>query len=100
MGRTRFGVQVGAAQSGAAWLQRAREIEALGYDALLVADHAVGGGLAYSPSLAAAATVTSRLRLGTLVLANDFRNPLLVAREALTVDLLSDGRFELGLGAG
>lgn len=96
----RFAVQVAVAPPGREWRERARQLESLGYGTLVMPDHVVGGGLASFPALAAAAASTSRLRLGNLVLANDFRNPLLLAREALTVDLLSDGRLELGLGAG
>src|SRR5207253_10680210 len=67
---------------------------------LLVADHLVPGHLDPFPSLAAAAAATRHLRVGTLVVNNDLRHPVLLAREAATLDLLSDGRFELGLGAG
>ena len=56
--------------------------------------------LAPLPALTAAAVATTRLRVGTLVLNNDFRHPVLLAREAATLDVLSGGRFELGLGAG
>lgn len=63
-------------------------------------DHVVGEAFAAFPALAAAAAATSHLRVGHLVLNNDLRNPLLVAREALTLDALSGGRLELGLGAG
>jgi probable F420-dependent oxidoreductase len=66
---------------------------------LLVADH-LTDSLAPIPALVAAADATTTLRVGSFVLANDFRHPALVAREAATVDLLTDGRFELGLGAG
>jgi probable F420-dependent oxidoreductase len=78
----------------------ARRAEDLGFDALTVADHVVDG--MYDPfvALAAAANATSTIRLGTLVLNNDLRNPALVARQALAVDELSGGRLELGLGAG
>lgn len=97
--RFRFAIQCGTAGSGREWLDLARKAEALGYDALSVSDHP-SHGLAFGPALAAAAAVTSDLRLAVSVLANDFRHPALVAREAATLDLLSDGRFELGLGAG
>ncbi len=96
----RFGVQVARASSAAEWLDLARRMEAIGYDTLSMPDHVDGELFAPFPALAAAAAVTSRIRLGQLVLANDFRNPLMLAREALTLDLLSDGRLELGLGAG
>jgi probable F420-dependent oxidoreductase len=65
-----------------------------------MADHVVGNGLSPFPALAAAAAATTTLRVGTLVLDNDFRNPLLLAREAATVDVMSNGRLELGIGAG
>jgi probable F420-dependent oxidoreductase len=77
----------------------ARKAEALGYSTLLVDDH-LGNPLAPLPALVAAAEATTRLRIGTFVLANDFRHPVLLAREAASVDLLSGGRLELGLGTG
>lgn len=85
--------------SGAEWLEAARKAEGLGFDTFIAQDH-LGSQLAPLPALAAAAMVTSRLRLATLVLDNDFRHPALVAEEAVTVDVLSGGRMELGLGAG
>ena len=94
----RFGVQAGAT-SRAEWLALARCAEALGYDVLLVPDH-FPRGLGAVPALAAAATATERLRIGTFVVGNDFRHPALLAKDAATLDLLSDGRFELGIGAG
>ena len=97
----RFSTQSGGAATGPEWLERARALEALGYSALLMPDHVLGTRLwSVFPALAAAAVATEKLRLGSLVLANDFRNPLLLAREAATLDLLSGGRFELGIGAG
>jgi probable F420-dependent oxidoreductase len=77
----------------------ARTAEGLGYGVLLVADH-FGRQLAPLPALVAAADATTRLRVGTFVLDNDFRHPAAVAKEAATVDLLTDGRLELGIGAG
>ena len=62
-------------------------------------DH-FGPQFAVFAGLTAAATVTTTLRVGTLVAANDFRHPLVLAKEAATLDLISGGRFELGLGAG
>ncbi len=95
----RFGVVAAQARSAEEWTARARRIESLGYATLLVPD-----GLRYTlaplPALAAAAAVTTSLRVGTYVIANDFRNPVLLAKEAATVDLVSGGRFELGLGVG
>jgi len=100
----RFGVINEMVGTAAGWRERVRRAEALGYDTLLLRDHLVpdffGDQLAPLPALAAAAALTTRLRLGTLVIANDFRHPALLAKEAATVDLLSAGRFELGLGAG
>ena len=95
----RFGVNVRTAGSGADWADKARKVEALGYSVLLVPDH-LAELLAPLPALAAAATATKHLRVGTAVLNNDFRHPVLLAREAATLDVLSDGRLELGLGAG
>jgi len=96
----RFSVQANAPPPGEDWPSFARRIERLGYGGLVMADHVVGNGLSPFPALAAAAAATTTLRLGTLVLDNDFRNPLLLAREAATVDVISNGRFELGIGAG
>jgi probable F420-dependent oxidoreductase len=95
----RFGVNVRQAQSRSEWLEKARKIEALGYDTFNVPDH-LADLLAPLPALISAAEATSRLRVGTNVLNNDFRHPVLVAREASTVDLLTGGRLQLGLGAG
>jgi alkanesulfonate monooxygenase SsuD/methylene tetrahydromethanopterin reductase-like flavin-dependent oxidoreductase (luciferase family) len=95
----RFGVQLHAAQSASEWGRTARRAEALGYDVVCIPDH-VGPQLAPFPALAAAAAATDRIRAGTLVLDNDFRHPLLTAHEAVTLQILSAGRFELGLGAG
>src|SRR6266852_2600210 len=95
----RFGVNVRTARSHAEWADKARKVEALGYAVLLVPDH-LAELLAPLPALAAAAAATTRLRVGTAVLNNDFRHPVLLAREAATLDVLSDGRLALGLGAG
>ena len=62
-------------------------------------DH-LGRQLSPFAALAAAAAATTRLRVGAFVFANDYRHPLILAREAATLDLLSGGRFEMGLGAG
>ncbi len=66
---------------------------------MLVPDH-LGRQLSPIAALSAAAAVTTSLRIGGFVFANDFRHPLILAREAATLDLLSGGRLELGLGAG
>lgn len=90
----------------------ARRAESLGFDSVWVSDHfflaltRYGGGAEPNGSveplaaLAALATVTERVRLGTLVLSTTFRHPAIVAKAASTVDLLSGGRLDLGLGAG
>lgn len=95
----RFGVSMATASSAAEWQAKARRAEALGYSALLVPDH-LADCLSPWTALTAAATATEELRVGTFVLNNDFRHPVLTAREAATLDLLSGGRLELGLGAG
>jgi len=95
----RFGVATGSARSRAEWVSRARRAEFLGYATLVVADH-LSTGLAPLSTLAIAAEATTSLRIGSLVFCNDFRHPALLAREVATLDLLSDGRFEFGLGAG
>jgi probable F420-dependent oxidoreductase len=95
----RFAVQQGSARSGEAWAALARRAESLGYDVLVMPDH-LGHQLSPFAALAAAAGATTRLRVGAFVFANDYRHPLMLAREAATLDLLSGGRFEMGLGAG
>ena len=83
-------------------LESARRVEALGYDVFSVSDHLnmPGSELAPLVTLAAVAAVTQRIELQPLVLANDFRHPALLARETATVDLISNGRCAIGLGAG
>jgi probable F420-dependent oxidoreductase len=97
--RFRFGVSPGTAQSRKDWTDQARKAEDLGYSTFLLADHFVND-LATVPALAMAAEATTTLRVGSFVFDNDFRHPAMVAKEAATIDLLSDGRFELGIGAG
>ncbi|MGH2515087.1 MAG: TIGR03621 family F420-dependent LLM class oxidoreductase, partial [Ktedonobacterales bacterium] len=82
-----------------AWIALAQRIEELEYSSLLLPD-VLGTPLATLPALAVAATATTRLRVGTYVCVNDYRHPALLAREIATLDQLSDGRVELGLGAG
>ncbi|WP_216892900.1 TIGR03621 family F420-dependent LLM class oxidoreductase [Nocardia alni] len=99
----RFGVVANQVSSGEEWLALARRAESLGFSTFLMPDTMESGPratMAALPALAMAAAVTDTLRLGTYVLNNNFRNPVLLARESATVDLLSGGRFELGLGAG
>ena len=77
----------------------ARHVEALGFHTLVMPDH-FGVRFALAPALVLAAEATSQLRVGSLVYDNDFRHPALLAQEVASIDLLTDGRFELGLGAG
>lgn len=95
----RFGVSVLGSKSGAEWRGIARRAEELGYSTLLLPDH-LGDQLSPIPALVAAADATSMLRVGSLVFDNDFRHPVMLAKEAATLDVLSDGRLELGVGAG
>src|ERR1700682_2147845 len=95
----RFGVVAAAARSADEWITKARRAESLGYATLVIPDN-LRYTLAPLPALAVAAAATRTLRVGTYVLANDLRNPVLLAKDVATLDLLSGGRFELGLGAG
>jgi|DEB0MinimDraft_10_1074344.scaffolds.fasta_scaffold07992_4 probable F420-dependent oxidoreductase len=95
----RFGLMAAKASSGADWVATARKAEELGYSALLMPDH-YGDQLGVIPALTAAAAATTNLRVGSLVFANDFRHPALLAKDTATIDLLSDGRLEVGVGAG
>ncbi len=97
--RFRFGVQAAAAASGPEWAATARRAEELGYDTLSMPDH-FGDQLAPVPALMAAAAATTDLRVGALVFDNDYKHPLVLAKELATIDLLSGGRLEVGLGAG
>src|SRR5689334_20910954 len=95
----RFGVSVHGSRSGAEWRGIARQAEELGYSTLLMPDH-LGDQLSPIPALVAAADATSTLRVGSLVFDNDFRHPVMLAKESATLDVLSGGRLELGMGAG
>ncbi len=95
----RFAITSSGAASGDEWRANARRIEELGYDTLLVTDH-LTPQLAPVPAMAAALEATTRLRVGSYVFSNDYRNPLMLAKEIATLDVLSGGRVELGLGAG
>jgi probable F420-dependent oxidoreductase len=95
----RFAVQEHRAPSASAWKDTARQIESLGYAALYLPDHFTDQ-LGPIAALMAAADATTTLRVGSLVFDNDYRHPVVLAKEAATLDLLSDGRFDLGLGAG
>lgn len=108
----RFGVQSYSATSGADWRDQARAAESLGYSALHLADHVVGPGPALAatnhpvqnlspiPAMAVAAEVTSTLKVGCRVFCTDYRNPVMLAKDLATLDMFSDGRLEVGLGAG
>ena len=95
----RFGVQEHRAPNAKAWKDKARQVETLGYAALYLPDHFTDQ-LGPIAALMAAADATTRLRVGSLVFDNDYRHPVVLAKEAATLDVLSDGRFDLGLGAG
>lgn len=97
----RFGIQCSTPPdlSARAWKDLARKVEDLGYHRLTVSDH-LDDQLAPVAALMAAADATRTLRIGALVFCNDYRHPAVLAKEAATLDVLSDGRFELGLGAG
>ena len=95
----RFSVQASAPRPAAEWRELGRRAEDLGYSALSVRDH-LDADMAPLVALAVTAEATRDLRLTTLMLGNDFRHPLFLAKQAATLDLLSDGRLELGLGAG
>ncbi len=99
--RFRFAAQLSTApeRTGRSWAEQARKVEDLGFSTLLMPDH-FGDQLAPVPALMAAADATTTLKVGALVFDNDYRHPLILAKEAATLDLLSDGRLELGLGAG
>ena len=95
----RFGVQVSHATSASEWRDKARKLEDLGYSTLFMPDH-FGEELAPLPAIAMAAAYTTTLKIGSLVFDNDYKHPAILAKEAATIDLLSDGRLELGIGAG
>jgi probable F420-dependent oxidoreductase len=97
----RFGVlAMEECSSRQAWVDYARKVEDLGYSTLVMGEHISWGGLAPMVALMAAADATTQLRIATHVLINDLRNPVLLAQEVATVDLLSGGRLEFGIGAG
>lgn len=96
----RFGVVAGGSADAAGWVNLARHVENLGYSTMLLPDNVSVGLVAPLPAITAAATATSSLRVGTFVLNCAVRNPEQVAWEAASVDFLTAGRFELGLGAG
>ena len=94
----RFSTNIFGLKSGADFTAMCQRVEQLGYDTLFATDH-LGGGAPFQLAVAAA-QATSRLRVGILVLNAPFWNPALLAREIVTADILTDGRLEVGLGAG
>lgn len=95
----RFGIQCRGPADAAGWRELARRVEDLGWSTLTIADH-LDDALAPTPALMAAADTTTTLRVGTMVFANDYRHPVVLAKEAATLDVLTGGRFDLGIGAG
>jgi probable F420-dependent oxidoreductase len=95
----RFGVQLFNAPNADAWVELARKAEDLGFSTLFMPDH-FGDQLAPVPAMMAAADATTTLKVGALVLDNDYKHPVVLAKEAATLDVLTGGRLELGLGAG
>jgi len=100
----RFGVINESPLPACEWFAHVKRVEALGYSTFLIRDHVLpdffGDQFAPLVAMTAAATATTRLRVGTIVIDNDYRHPPMLAKEVATLDLLSGGRFELGLGAG
>ena len=108
----RFGVQSFNADSGEDWAKQAKTAESLGFSTFHVADHILGEGPALSranhpvqnlaaiPAMAYAAAVTNTINIGSRVFCIDYHNPVVLIKSALTIDKLSGGRLELGLGAG
>jgi probable F420-dependent oxidoreductase len=95
----RFGVQMLEAEPRE-WRDKARRVEDLGYSTLYMPDHFVDTRLAPLPAMAIAAAHTTTLRVGALVFDNDYKHPAILAKEMATIDQLTDGRCELGIGAG
>ena len=98
-------MQAVKARSAKEWRDLARRVEDLGYSTLFSADHYLDRGPAAQDvgpiaALATAAAVTVTLRIGCRVFCVDYHQPAALAKEVATLDLLSDGRLELGIGAG
>ncbi|MGA0802184.1 MAG: LLM class flavin-dependent oxidoreductase, partial [Ilumatobacteraceae bacterium] len=108
----RFGLQGYAPSSAKEWRDTAKKAEDLGYSSFHLADHVIGPGPALTPTghpvqtvaaipaMAVAAEATSSIKIGCRVLCVDYRNPVMLAKELATLDFFSDGRLEIGLGAG
>jgi probable F420-dependent oxidoreductase len=97
--KIRFGIAVNFPATLKEWQETVRKVEGLGYSVLLVADH-LSRQWAPLPALVAAANASTTLRLGTQVIANDFRHPVVLAKELATLDVLTGGRLEIGIGVG
>src|SRR5882672_4301097 len=97
--RFRFGVEVHGPLDGSSWAETVRELESLGYSTLFVPDH-FDEGLGPITAMATAAVLTTTLKVGALVFDCDYRHPAVLARELASIDLLSEGRLEVGVGAG
>jgi len=95
----RFGIQASTATSRDQWVSLAQRAEGHGYSVLTMPDH-FGDQLAPVPAMMTAADATTELRICALVFDNDYKHPAVLAKELATMDLLSDGRVEIGLGAG
>lgn len=95
----RFSLQAVQAESRREWVELVKRTDDAGFDMIVTGDH-LEQGLAPLIPLATAAEVSESLRLGVMVLNNDFHHPSLLARDVATLDLLSDGRMEVGIGAG
>lgn len=97
--RLRFGAELGQPLPGLTWEQSVRRLEELGYSTLFVPDH-FQEQLGPIAAMASAAVLTDTLTVGSLVLDNDYRHPVPLAMELATIDRLSGGRLEVGIGAG
>ncbi len=95
----RFAVQTSTAADGKAWREKARKIESLGYSTLYIPDH-FGDQWGPIVGMTIAAEATTTLNVGALVFDNDYRHPVVLAKEIATLDLASEGRVEFGIGAG
>lgn len=95
----RFGIQASNANTRAEWVELARKTQDNGFDVLTMPDH-FGDQLAPIPALMTVAEATTTLRIGALVWDNDYKHPVVLAKELATMDLLTEGRLEIGIGAG
>ncbi|MEE9176795.1 MAG: LLM class flavin-dependent oxidoreductase [Acidimicrobiia bacterium] len=94
----RFGLSIGGISGRDDFVATVHKAEASGFEVISSADH-IGRRLAVLPMLTAAAEISS-LRISPMVMANDYRHPVVLAKDTATIDVLSGGRFELGIGTG